>query len=69
MEYEVLKDEEIAWRQRSRALWLKEGDKNTKFFHQFANAHKRYNHIDQLVVQGESIVELVRLKEEASTFL
>lgn len=50
MEYEeLIKNEEIAWRQWSRILWLKEGDNNTKFFHISANAHKRSNCIDQLV--------------------
>jgi hypothetical protein len=44
---------EICWRQKSKALWLKEGDKNTKYFHQIANSHRRKNSIGQLAVNGE----------------
>jgi hypothetical protein len=46
--------EEVSWRQKSRVLWLKEGDKCTKFFHSIANSNKRYNSIDSLLIDGRS---------------
>ena len=44
---------EISWWQKSRALWLREGDKNTKFFHRLANSNRRYNSISTLSINGE----------------
>eukprot|EP00253_Pinus_taeda_P025535 PITA_25535 len=41
----LLIKEEALWRLKSQALWLKEGDRNTKFFHNFANARRRRNSI------------------------
>ena len=44
------KKEEMDWRQRSRQLWLKEGDANTRFFHLVANGRRRVNQISRIRV-------------------
>jgi hypothetical protein len=44
--------EEISWRQKSKVLWLKAGDKCTKFFHQIASSNRRSNSIESLSVNG-----------------
>ena len=46
--------EEASWGQKSRALWLRERerDKCTKFFHQMADSNRRNNSIEQLLVNG-----------------
>ncbi|KAM6574521.1 hypothetical protein CsatA_022848 [Cannabis sativa] len=51
--YNVYLDkEEKFWKQRSRALWLKEGERNTKFFHRKANSRKKKNSITGLLDQN-----------------
>lgn len=44
----LLNVEETMWRQRSRAIWLREGDKNTKFFHNKAKQRGKTNVIQKL---------------------
>jgi hypothetical protein len=56
--------EEVSWRQKSRVLWLKEGDKCTKFFHWIANSNRRSNAIEsfQLMVLFLPISKLLGIK-------
>ena len=49
--------EEASWRQKSRELWLKEGDRNTGFFHKMANSHRRRNAINKIKINGSWLTE------------
>lgn len=44
----LLHNQEVRWRQRSKVFWLKEGDKNTRFFHSAATSHHKKNSIMHL---------------------
>jgi hypothetical protein len=60
--------EEISWRQKSRALWLREGNKNTKFFHRLANSNRRYNSISSLSIDGVMTTDSDAISECITNF-
>jgi len=43
------KQEEILQREKSRIQWLKEGDRNSKFFHHSMIQRRHSNHISYLI--------------------
>jgi hypothetical protein len=48
----LLAKNERLWRQRSRVEWLKNGDRNTRYFHCKATQRKRRNHVYRLKDQA-----------------
>ncbi|XP_059065753.1 uncharacterized protein LOC131857344 [Cryptomeria japonica] len=45
---DILAKEEIYWRQKSRESWLKDGDRNTKFFHNNTKLKRCVNRISSI---------------------
>ncbi|KAE8804217.1 hypothetical protein D1007_19788 [Hordeum vulgare] len=65
----TLKQEEIWMRQRSRVLWLREGDRNTGYFQAQASQRKRINRIESLVrVDGTRCSQPDEIQAEISLF-
>jgi hypothetical protein len=62
---EWLKHEEEEWRLKIRALWLKFGDNNTKFFHNFSNQRQNLNTIWEL--KNEEGIWVSSFLEKAET--
>ena len=55
--------EETYWRQLSREIWLREGDRNTGYFHRIANANRRNNYLDRIKIDGVSLSEEQEVRE------
>jgi len=51
----LCKQEEIFWRQKSRIQWLKEGERNTRFFHKSTMANRAHNRISMIKDEGGEI--------------
>ncbi|BFG35644.1 hypothetical protein CerSpe_219180 [Prunus speciosa] len=63
---ELLVREEVYWQQRAKVAWLRDGDRNTRFFHQRANTRKQRNNIQGLIdsngvwkEEGAAVQEIV----------
>ena len=55
--------EEMHWRQKFREIWLREGDRNTGYFHCMANSHFRKNALVRIKVNGLWLTEGQEIRE------
>lgn len=62
--------EESYWQQKANVKWLREGDENTKFFHQIVQNRKQRLHIHRIKnSEGAWITDPLEIQNEAiSTF-
>ncbi|CAN0919243.1 Transposon TX1 uncharacterized 149 kDa protein [Linum grandiflorum] len=59
----LLQQEEDYWRQRAKQFWLKDGDRNTRFFHATANERRRWTMIKRLEdEEGRSVEDRVEME-------
>lgn len=64
---EAYVQKEIFWRQRSKQMWLKEGDRNSRFFHASAKNRRKANHISSLRNTNGELVDWETGLEETIT--
>ncbi|CAN0857148.1 Putative ribonuclease H protein At1g65750 [Linum grandiflorum] len=62
------KRQEISWRQKSREIHLKLGDRNTSYFHKIANQNRRRNLVDRILVNGSIFVGQINLAPAIVSF-
>ena len=53
------------WRQKARCCWLKDGDRNTGFFHKQVEERKNFKFVHEIHVQNHVIQDFGDIKAEA----
>ncbi|KAE8678433.1 hypothetical protein F3Y22_tig00111410pilonHSYRG00088 [Hibiscus syriacus] len=66
--WKLYRIEESIWFQLSREKWIKDGDRNTRFFHLCAVNRNRFNSISELKVDGEVLTDPEVIKVAVSQF-
>jgi len=62
--YNSFRSEEEYWRIKSHSLWLKAGDRNTKYFHRRYSARLSRNHITEIITtRGQVCRGFEQIKE------
>ena len=65
----MLHKEELYWRKKSQEIWLKEGDKNTKYFHNSIKERRSSNKVFSIKNdQGEILTDQNQINEDAVGF-
>lgn len=60
--------EVISLRQKARDKWLKEGDRNTKYFHCLANFRRKNNYVQEMEFEGKVVKGNDNLGEKAHLY-
>ncbi|GKV27391.1 hypothetical protein SLEP1_g36564 [Rubroshorea leprosula] len=63
-----IKIKESMWQQKSRKMWLKERDANTKYFHTCVKGRSRRNEILSIQIKGDQHTGVAKIKEKVAKY-
>lgn len=60
--------EAISWRQKVREKWLKDGERNTKYFHCLANYRRKCNFVEEIKIDGMVVSGNSEIREKVRDY-